>query len=117
MKNSEIISNFLALCREASSRCAFAQELLNETNAKTQDILHYLELENPKYKERAKLATELAAVRKQRREYKDEVEEYVGIAEFAEKNKSFIHSLEQLLGEVRKVEKYHAERHYTPKCK
>lgn len=117
MKNSETIDTFLTLFREAETHCVFAAELLEQTNKKTQDILHYLELENPNYKESAKKATELKRVRKQRRQYKDEIEELADIAAFARENKKFIHDLEQLLGKVRKVEKYHAERRYVPKCK
>lgn len=117
MKNSETIEIFLTLFREAETRCAFAEELLEQTNKKTQDILHYLELENPNYKESAKKATELKKVRKQRRQYKDEVEELADIASFVRENRKVIHDLEQLLGKVRKVEKYHAERQYVPKCK
>lgn len=117
MKNSEIIETFLTLFREAETRCAFAEELLEQTNKKTQDILHYLELENPNYKESAKKATELKRVRKQRRQYKDEVEELTDITAFVKENRKVIHDLEQLLGKVRKVEKYHTERQYVPKCK
>lgn len=117
MKNSEIIDAFLTLFREAENHFTFAEELLEQTNKKTQDILHYLELENPNYKESAKKATELKRVRKQRRQYKDEVEELIDIVSFAKDNKKFIRDLEQLLGKIRKVEKYHSERHYMPKCK
>lgn len=117
MKNSETIEAFLTLFQEAETRCAFAEELLDQANKKTQDILHYLELENPNYKESAKKATELKRVRKQRRQYKDEVEELADIATFIKENRKVMRDLEQLLGKVRKVEKYHAERRYVPKCK
>lgn len=117
MKNSEVVDNFLTLLREAETHCAFVSGLLKQTNDETQDILHYLELENPNYKERAKCATKLQKVRQQRREYKDELEEFTDIAEFVKENQQIIHRLEQLLGKIRKVEKYHAERHYIPRCK
>ena len=115
MKNSEIISTFLALLRNAESSCTSAGDSQHIEDMKTQDILHKLELENVNYKERAKLATQLANIRKERRKYKNEFQEHADIAHFAKDNEKFIHQLEQLLGNVRKVEKYHAERQYFPR--
>ena len=37
------------------------------------------------------------------------------MTEFAVSNKKFVNELEQLLGEVRKKEKYHMNRSYHPK--
>lgn len=84
-------------------------------NKKTQDYLHKIELENLNYKERAKLSTKLMENRKLRRKYKDEYEELSPLSNFVAENKVFIRKLEQLLGEVRKVEKYHTNRQYFSK--
>ncbi len=84
-------------------------------NKKTQDYLHKIELENLNYKERAKLSTKLMENRKLRRKYKDEYEELLPLSNFVAENKVFIRKLEQLLGEVRKVEKYHTNRQYFSK--
>ena len=52
---------------------------------------------------------------KQRRDYKDAVEELEPIRTFADSNKKFVEQVKQLLGKVRKVEEYHAERSYKPR--
>ena len=114
-KNSEIISAFLNLLRTACTSCSSAGDSQHIEDLKTSDILHKLELENLNYKERAKLATQLATIRKDRRKYKDEYEEYIDIANFAKDNEKLIHQLEKLLGSVRKIEKYHSERQYVPR--
>ena len=104
--------------RTACSSCSSAGDSQHIEDLKTSDILHKLELENLNYKERAKLATQLATIRKDRRKYKDEYdeyEEYIDIVNFAKENEKLIHQLEQLLGSVRKIEKYHSERQYVPR--
>lgn len=113
--NSEIISSFLNLLQESKQTYNFAYENQKKEEDKTQDILHKIELDNLNYKERAKLATQLAENRKERRRYKDIAEETYDLYCFAENNKKFINNLTQLLGQVRKVEKYHKDRHYVPK--
>ena len=102
--------------REAQKNLAYAEEQMMKQNHKSQDILHKLELEKTTYNERAKLATELMNVRQERRKWKDEVEEYEEIVKFAVDYKSYINQLEQLLGKVKQVEKYHLTRRYVPKC-
>ena len=114
-ENSEIIAAFLKLAHEAEDHCVFAESKQRTEEAKTQDILHKLELDGLNYRERAKLATQLADIRRQRRTYKDEVEAYADIADFVKDNKNFINKLEQLLGKVRKVEKSHVYRKYFPR--
>ena len=81
------------------------------------DIMHKFELDNLSYKERCKLATTLATSRKDRRFYKDHVEELEPIVNFMSESAhtKAINNLKQLLGEVRKVEKYHSNRTYRPR--
>ncbi len=114
-KNSIIIENFLNLLRRSVGITLSSRNLMEDENKRTQDYLHKLELDNLNYKERAKLSTKLMENRKLRRKYKDEYEENLPISEFVEVNKQFIKKLEQLLGEIRKVEKYHENRQYYPR--
>lgn len=114
-KNSIIIENFLNMLRRADGIALSSRNLMEDENKRTQDFLHKLELDNLNYKERAKLSTKLRENRQLRRKYKDEFEENLPISEFVESNKPFIKKLEQLLGEIRKVEKYHENRQYYPR--
>ena len=59
----------------------------------TQDYLHSLELDDLRYEERNKVATKLAINRKDRRYFKDRVEEYEPIVKFLneQKNKKSTH--------------------------
>lgn len=114
-KNSIVIETFLNLLREADKTTTSSYDLMETENKKTQDYLHKLELGNLNYKERAKLSTKLMENRQLRRKYKDEYEENLPISEFVGANKQFVKKLEQLLGEIRKVEKYHENRQYYPR--
>lgn len=114
-KLSEQISEFLNLLNAVAPSYQYAYDKVGEQDKLTQDILHSLELENLKYNERAKLATQLQQVRRSRRGYRDMVEELEPIAEFAKNNKKFLDMLRQCLGEVRKQEKYHENRRYFPR--
>lgn len=109
------IETFLNFLKKADAEYKWSKEKENEKNDLTQDILHCLELEENGYHERAKLGTYLSEVRKERRKYKDRVEELEPVVGFVSENKKFINLLEQLLGAVRKQEKYHSNRSYHPK--
>ena len=121
-KYSERISDFLDLMNEVKS--AYEINLENQRNeeALTQDLLHKLELEDTPYKERCKIATQLKINRQDRRYYKDVVEEIeplynflYGNIEGTNANKKFVERLKQVLGAVKKQEKYHTYRTYVPK--
>ena len=114
-KNSIIIENFLNMLRESEGTTLSSHSLMEDENKRTQDYLHKLELDNLNYKERAKLSTKLMENRRLRRKYKDEYEENLPISAFVDANKQFVKKLEQLLGEIRKVEKYHENRQYYPR--
>jgi hypothetical protein len=83
----------------------------------TQDFLHSLELDDLKCDERSKLATKLAINRKDRRYYKDRVEELQPIVDFFAdpQNKKVLDKLTNVLGACRKAEHYHKDRIYVPK--
>lgn len=114
-KLSENISDFLNLMSDAGASYEYMKEKLNEADKATQDILHTFELENPDYKERAKLGKELQKIRCARRAYKDSVEELSPIVLFAANYKDCINKIKQLLGKVRKQERYHQNRQYFPR--
>ena len=114
---SKKISEFLNFLSEAESHYIFCCEELNKQEKLTQDYLHSLELDDLKCKERSKVATKLSENRKERRYYKDIIEELQSIMEFMsnQKNKDMVNRLKQVLGDVRKAENYHKNRTYIPR--
>ena len=114
---SEYITEFLNFLSSVESSYKFCLAEMKKQEQLTQDYLHSLELDNLKYEERNKVATKLATNRKDRRYYKDRVEEYEPIVKFLneQKNKNVVNQLKQVLGEVRKMENYHKDRFYIPK--
>jgi len=71
-----------------------------------------------KYKERARAATQLQQIRQDRRYYKNIYEQYEPLVAFLE-NQQYRKAVNVLssdvLGQIRKVEKYHEKRTYKPK--
>ena len=116
-KPSENISEFLNFVSEAQSHYKFCLEEEANQEKLTQDYLHSLELDDLKCKERSKIATQLAINRKDRRYYKDRVEELEPIVKFFEEqqNKKVLDKLREVLGQTRKQENYHKNRFYVPK--
>lgn len=117
MKNpiSENVSEFLDFLRESEQLVRISEANEQEANDATQDILHKLEIGTVTYHEAAKLAKKLAEVRQERRVAKDLYNAVSPVAQWAEENKNVIKSLERLLGDVRKAEKFLQNRTYTPK--
>lgn len=116
MKASEEVKAFLDFIREAEPRYMLALEAMKTEEKRTQDFLHAIEFE-PHAEERSKIATKMGASRIARRENKDIVEELEPIIDFlsVQSNKKAIDQLTQLLGRIRKVEKYHENRSYHPR--
>ena len=114
-KLSENISEFINFLTASKQLCEFCKVELDKQDKLTQDILHSMELGNLTYSERAKLATRLAVCRKDRRYYKDRIEELEPVREYLETNKKAYNELTRLLGTVRKIERYHSNRTYRPK--
>lgn len=115
---SEYITEFLNFISDAQSHYKFCYDEVNEQDKLTQDYLHSLELDELKCTERSKLATKLATNRKDRRYYKDRVEELEPIVTFFNdpQNKKVLDKLKsQVLGVVRKQEDYHKHRTYVPR--
>lgn len=76
-----------------------------------------LELENLDYRERAKVATQLAQCRRIRRECKDTVEVLEPLVQFLEsdKGKTLYNLVRETLGKTRKVEERMETRVYIPR--
>jgi N-glycosylase/DNA lyase len=116
-KPSEYISEFLNFVAEAQVQYRLCSEEEDRQEKLTQDYLHSLELDDLKCNERSKIATKLAINRKDRRYFKDRVEEFEPIVKFFEEqqNKKMLDKLKEVLGQVRKQENYHKYRTYIPK--
>lgn len=112
---SNNIETFLDWIRECGTIYNINLENEMEAVAETQDILHKLELDETTYHEKAKLAKTLSDVRKKRRESKDNAAILEPIVNWRDCNKQAIHSLEKLLGEVRKEEAKTEGRAYYPR--
>lgn len=114
---SEQLSSFLNFIAAAQSHYNFCLDEMHKQEKLTQDYLHSLELDDLKCDERSKLATKLAINRKDRRYFKDRVEELEPIVTFFAdgQNKKMLDKLRQVLGQVRKQEGYHTDRTYYPR--
>lgn len=112
MTESDNINDFLSYMRCITERYNIAVENESIATDATQDILHRLELHDDTYHARAKLANRLSDIRKARRESKDEMELLEPVIAWIEDNSRFIDSLNALLGDVRRVERKHANRAY-----
>lgn len=113
MKHSESISQFLTFLKNVVDENQAAKSEEADADAKTQDLLHELELGDNTYHDTAKLAKGLREVRMDRRRAKDTIVITDPIVKWADTNKRFIDLLKQLLGEVRKAEKRTQDRHYV----
>lgn len=115
---SQMLKMFLDFIENVKSDYDYNFEAMKNEDRITQDYLHMLELDNLSYHERGRAATELAENRRNRRKYKDAVEELEPIVNFLDdqQNRMFVNRLSGLLGQVRKVENYHQRRFYIPKA-
>ena len=110
--DSDIITLFCAICNQAKKDYSIAYDEVNKQDKLTQDLLHKLELDDG---DKNKIATQLKISRKDRRYYKDIVEKSELIKKWVEDNQKSFNHLQQLLGEIRKVENYHSTRTYKPR--
>lgn len=97
---SESISSFCKLMENAQRDYAWNYDEVNRMDRLTQDYLHKLELDGLDYKERAKVATQLAKCRQARRECKDTVEILEPLVQFLEsdKGKNLLNLVREALG-------------------
>jgi prephenate dehydrogenase len=131
MKTSKNIENFLNFYDAVKRDYDTAFEMVNQCDKLTQDLLHRLELESLSTGEKNKIATQLKYCRKDRRYWKDIVEETESFVNMfnqteaslsdgkkkaeVEANRRFINMLREALGKTRRQEGYHANRSYKPR--
>lgn len=116
-QGSLIIEQFLNYISECEKKKSYACSKVGEEDKRCGDLLHELELGDLPTRERNAVAKQLETNRKDRRYYKDIVEETSPVCDYMSdpKHRASIEKLKQLLGEVRKVEKYHESRTYIPR--
>lgn len=113
----EELSSFLKLLDQVQKDYAWFQEEEVRIEQLTQDYLHKLELTDPKYHDRAKIATNLRQCRIDRRNAKDAIALMEPLVSFlgTEKGKMVVSQLQQVLGTTRKIAKNASLRSYYPR--
>lgn len=115
---SEKIRAFLDFVEECRELNSMARSGMGEEDKRHQDLIHAIEFEE--HPDRiAQIGARLHQNRVERRVYKDLFEVTEPIVQFAQdpQNKKTLDQMRQLLGKVRKVEKYHENRVYIPRIK
>lgn len=127
MHISKKLSDFLGFYDEAVNAYKYCYEKVNECEKLECDLKHKLEL--GRYNDRneeKRIQTQLKYCLRDRRYYKDRVEElapFVLLFQAQDKDKenivrqcsAAINHMKQSLGSVRKAENYHADRSYKPR--
>lgn len=113
--NSEALAAFLTLLRDAETEYVSALNTMNDTDAATQDLLHFLELQDPSPDEMVTVGERIVNIRQERRAAKDRSEVLGPVVDWIEANRAVVKSLERLLGEMRKIENKHVGRFYIPR--
>ena len=109
---SEPIKEFLNFLRNCQMEYDCAVQTESHTVQETQDILHHLELDDIEYHSLARYARVLRNVRCERRLSKDTEIKTTPILNWTRENRAVIKGLEQLLSEVRKLERTMDNRMY-----
>lgn len=114
---SKGIEEICGLLETAQKDYTWNAEKIREMDMLTQDYLHSLELDGLKYEERAKIATQLAKCRQERREHKDTVQILEPLIQYldSEKGKQLFNLLREVLGKTRKAEERMENRVYFPR--
>ena len=115
MKYSDSIESFLDFLRKAQRDYQIAITEEKEKDAQSQDLDHWLELNNNSYHDMAKIAKVRAKVRQERRQAKDRQQQLQPIKDWMFQNSKVMKSLEELLGAVRRAEKSQQGRTYHNK--
>lgn len=119
-QNTDFSESISVVCRmfdNAVKDYEWSKDKIEEANLLTQDYLHSLELDGLKYDERAKLATQLAKCRQERRAHKDTVMILEPLVQYlgTEKGKQLVNLLREVLGKTRRVEEQMKSRVYYPR--
>lgn len=114
---SESISVVCRMFDDAVKDYEWSKDKIEEANLLTQDYLHSLELDGLKYDERAKLATQLAKCRQERRAHKDTMMILEPLVQYlgTDKGRQLVNLLREVLGKTRRVEEQMKNRVYYPR--
>lgn len=115
---SDSITEFVQLINDAKSMYDYCSEQSEKYDKLTSDFLHKFELDSLSSANKAKLGTALKQHLRERRYYKDRVEELEPFIKLLNENtsKAFVNGLTECLGKVRKQEAYHNCRTYIPRA-
>lgn len=111
---SETISSFVSMMENAKKDYDWNNSERERLEKLTQDYLHSLELDGLDYKQRARIATQLALCRQKRRSHKNMVLALDPLITFldSDKGKQMLNLLKEALGKTRKIESYMEHRKY-----
>ena len=114
---SDKVSDFTKAVDSAVKLHKVCYEKIGEMDKLHGDIVHAIELGTGGYKERARLATKLMECMRERRYWKNNLEDLQPIVDFVAEpqNKKAVDMLKQIIGRVRKAEAYHKDRKYYPR--
>lgn len=114
---SESISGVCRMFDDAIKDYQWNSDKIVEMDKLTQDYLHSLELDGLKYEERAKIATQLAKCRQERREHKDTTMILEPLVQYlnTDKGRQLVNLLKEVLGKTRKAEEKMENRVYYPR--
>ena len=113
MNTSSQIKQFLDFIRSAETTSRLSDEDRTMYDGQSQDILHFLELNEVPYLDRKKLTDLLPDIRRSRRVAKDTMATLAPLVRWMAEHKKAIRDLEQVLGSVRKEEDHQQNRAYS----
>lgn len=117
MRYAQELERIISWLKAASSDHSYYVAAVGEKDKEKTDIEHAFELNHLDSKSRSRLGKELQQALRTRRQYKNIVECTEPIAVFLQLHPKLLSELAQLLGTVRKVEKYHDTRQYIPRIR
>lgn len=106
--------NFL---RTAASDYGYYCGVVGDKDKEKCDLEHELELAAESEADRGQVALNLQNVLRERRECKDRIASSAPIAEYLNAHPKLLSELGQVLGRIRKEEKYQEQRSYNPRIR
>ncbi len=117
MNYAQELENAINFLKRSVSDYGFHGGVVSDREKEISDLQHELELSAKDAKSRTRVSRELQKTLISRRYHKD-IEECTGpIDAFMRSHPKLLNELSALLGQVRKVDEYHQNRHYTPRVR